>query len=76
MTALLARFRPRRLGLRSRITLTFDARNFTLRTWRIRDPQGNDTFVSLSNIDAAARPNPAKFRINYQRDIGGGATAR
>jgi outer membrane lipoprotein-sorting protein len=53
----------------SRITLTFDAKDFTLRSWRIRDPQGSDTFVTLSNIDTSERPDPAKFRIEYQRDL-------
>jgi outer membrane lipoprotein-sorting protein len=53
----------------SRITLTFDAKSFSLKNWRIRDPQGNDTFVTLSNLDIGARPDPGKFRIEYQRDL-------
>jgi outer membrane lipoprotein-sorting protein len=59
------------LGGVSRITLTFDAKSFVLKNWRIRDPQGNDTFVALSNIDTASRPDPGKFRINYERDAAG-----
>ncbi|WP_342360131.1 outer membrane lipoprotein carrier protein LolA [Terrarubrum flagellatum] len=55
------------LGGVSRITLTFDARTFTLKNWRIRDPQGNDTFVALSNIEPNARTDPGKFVINYER---------
>lgn len=53
----------------SRITLTFDASTFVLKNWRIRDPQGHDTFVALSNIDASARPDSGKFVIDYQRDL-------
>lgn len=53
----------------SRITLNFDASSFILRSWRIRDPQGHDTFVALSNIDPAARPDSGKFYIEYQRDL-------
>ncbi|MET0606557.1 MAG: outer-membrane lipoprotein carrier protein LolA [Beijerinckiaceae bacterium] len=58
------------LGGVSRITLTFDSKSFALKNWRIRDPQGHDTFVALSNIDTSSRPDPGKFRIDYQRDLG------
>ncbi|MBN9063439.1 MAG: outer-membrane lipoprotein carrier protein LolA [Rhizobiales bacterium] len=52
----------------SRITLNFDASSFILKSWRIRDPQGHDTFVALSNIDTSARPDANNFYIDYQRD--------
>ena len=42
---------------------------YVLRSWRIRDPQGGETFVALSNVDTSAQPDPAKFSINYQRDL-------
>jgi outer membrane lipoprotein-sorting protein len=54
-------------GGTSRITLAFDSRSLALRQWTVRDPQGYETVVTLSNLDVAQRPDPALFTINYQR---------
>ena len=54
-------------GGTSRIRLVFDAANFSLRQWTVTDPQGFETLVSLTNIDLAQRPDPSRFRINYER---------
>lgn len=54
-------------GGTSRIRLVFDAVNFSLRQWTVTDPQGYETLVSLSNIEFAQRPDPALFKINYER---------
>ena len=54
-------------GGTSRVTLVFDAEGTVLKNWRVRDPQGHETFVSLSNINTGARPESSRFRIDYQR---------
>jgi outer membrane lipoprotein-sorting protein len=54
-------------GGTSRIRLVFDAANFSLRQWTVTDPQGYETLVSLSNIELAHRPDPALFKINYEK---------
>lgn len=54
-------------GGTSRVTLVFDADGTVLKNWRVRDPQGHETFVSLSNINTNARPEPSRFKIDYQR---------
>jgi outer membrane lipoprotein-sorting protein len=54
-------------GGTSRIKLVFDPSNFTLRQWIITDPQGYETVVSLFNIDYAAKPDPALFKIDSER---------
>jgi outer membrane lipoprotein-sorting protein len=54
-------------GGTSRIKLIFDPVSFQLRQWLVDDPQGNQTLVSLSNIDTVTRPDPALFKINYER---------
>jgi outer membrane lipoprotein-sorting protein len=54
-------------GGTSRIRLVFDTANFSLRQWTVTDPQGYETLVSLSNIELAHRPDPALFKINYEK---------
>jgi outer membrane lipoprotein-sorting protein len=54
-------------GGTSRIRLVFDTANFSLRQWTVTDPQGFETLVSLSNLELAQRPNPALFKINYEK---------
>jgi outer membrane lipoprotein-sorting protein len=54
-------------GGTSRIKLVFDPSNFTLRQWIIADPQGYETVVSLFNVDYAAKPDPALFKIDTER---------
>ncbi len=57
------------LGGTSRITLIFDPRENVLKQWSIVDPQGFETSVALYNLDRTKRPDPALFRINYERII-------
>ena len=47
------------------IKLMFDPATFTLKQWRVTDPQGNETLVSLFNQDFTTKPNPAVFQL-YQ----------
>ncbi len=55
------------LGGTSRIQLFFDPATFALTRWVVLDPQGYETKVSLAKIDLQAKPDPANFRINYER---------
>lgn len=55
------------LGGTSQITIDYDPRTDRLKQWAVVDPQGVRTVVSLANLDLAARPNPALFRINFER---------
>lgn len=54
-------------GGTSRVTLVFDAEGTVLKNWRVRDPQGHETFVALSNINPNAKPEASRFKIDYQR---------
>lgn len=54
-------------GGTSKLRLTFDLKPFMLRQWTVTDPQGYETVVSLSNIDASTKPDPALFAINTER---------
>jgi outer membrane lipoprotein-sorting protein len=53
-------------GGTSRIALLFDKAQ-ALRQWTVRDPQGYETTVTLSNLDLTRRPDPKLFSINYER---------
>ena len=55
------------LGGTSKITLFFDPAVQTLTKWRIVDPQGFATTVSLSNLDRGRRVDNKLFVINYER---------
>ena len=55
------------LGGVHRLMLMFAAQDFTLRQWTITDPQGFDTTVAVYNLDTSKRPDPALFKINYER---------
>jgi outer membrane lipoprotein-sorting protein len=57
------------LGGTSKITLFFDAAVETMTKWRIVDPQGFQTTVSLSNLDRGRRVDSKLFVINYERMI-------
>ena len=54
-------------GGTSRIQLYFDTKTFALTRWVVLDPQGYETKVSLAKVDLQAKPDPAHFRINYER---------
>jgi outer membrane lipoprotein-sorting protein len=49
----------------TRLVMMFGAKDFALKQWVVTDPQGYDTTVALSNIDAARRPDPSMFKIDY-----------
>jgi outer membrane lipoprotein-sorting protein len=55
------------LGGTHRLTLMFDAKDLTLRQWTVTDPQGFDTTVAVYNLDPTKKPDPALFKINYER---------
>lgn len=50
-------------GGTSRIRLVFNNADMTLKQWTVTDPQGYDTLVQLTNIDATKRPDARLFRI-------------
>lgn len=50
-----------------RLMLMFGAKDFQLKQWTITDPQGYDTTVAVYNLDTTAKPDPAMFKINYER---------
>lgn len=53
-------------GGTSRISLTFDNKDFVLKQWKVIDPQGYETMVKLSNIDTKSVPDPRLFIIDQQ----------
>jgi outer membrane lipoprotein-sorting protein len=55
------------LGGTSKITLYFDKDVNNLTRWRILDPQGFQTTVSLANIERNKRVDQGLFTINYER---------
>ena len=55
------------LGGTSRIKLTFDTATFALKQWKVVDPQGYETLVSLFNVDTASTPSAALFAIEQNR---------
>jgi outer membrane lipoprotein-sorting protein len=50
-------------GGTSRIKLMFDTAQFQLKQWDVTDPQGNETLVSLFNVDFTDTPDPDLFKI-------------
>jgi outer membrane lipoprotein-sorting protein len=58
------------LGGTSKITLYFDKDVNDLTRWRILDPQGFQTTVSLANIERNKRVDQSLFTIDYQRILG------
>lgn len=57
------------LGGTSRIRVMFDGESYALKEWTVTDPQGNDTRVTLSNLNLAAMPDKALFVIDEQKII-------
>ena len=51
-------------GGTSYLKLIFDTKTFKLKQWQITDPQGNETLLSLFNIDQKHTPDPALFKID------------
>jgi outer membrane lipoprotein-sorting protein len=54
-------------GGTSRIKLMFDPASFQLKQWEVTDPQGNETLVSLFNVDRSTPPDPSIFQIKSSR---------
>lgn len=50
-------------GGSSTIRLYFDAKNFNLTQWAVKDPQGYETLVVLHNIDRTTTPSLSLFHI-------------
>jgi outer membrane lipoprotein-sorting protein len=55
------------LGGRHKLMLMFGAQDLQLKQWTVTDPQGFDTTVAIYNLDTTKRPDPALFKINYER---------
>ena len=55
------------LGGKHKLMLMFDAKDLTLKQWTVTDPQGFDTTVAVFNMDMTKKPDPALFKINYER---------
>lgn len=55
------------LGGKHKLMLMFDAKTMVLKQWTITDPQGFDTTVAVYNLDTTKKPDPALFKINYER---------
>ena len=49
----------------NRLVLMFGAKDLQLRQWTVTDPQGYDTTVAVYNLDTNKKPDPDKFKINY-----------
>jgi outer membrane lipoprotein-sorting protein len=54
----------------TRLTILFDAKDFTLKQWTVTDPQGMNTTVALYNPDTTTKPDPQLFVINYPGQAG------
>jgi outer membrane lipoprotein-sorting protein len=50
-------------GGTSQIKLMFDTATFQLKQWDVTDPQGNETLVSLFNVNFTDPPDPDLFKI-------------
>jgi outer membrane lipoprotein-sorting protein len=50
-----------------RLMIMFGAKDAQLKQWTVTDPQGYETTVAVYNLDQSQKPDPALFRIEYQR---------
>jgi outer membrane lipoprotein-sorting protein len=55
------------IGGKHKLMLMFGAKDMILKQWTITDPQGFDTTVAVYNLDTTKKPDPALFKINYER---------
>jgi S-DNA-T family DNA segregation ATPase FtsK/SpoIIIE len=55
------------LGGTSRIRVVFDGESYALKEWTVTDPQGNDTRVTLANLNLAALPDRSLFILDEQK---------
>jgi outer membrane lipoprotein-sorting protein len=58
------------LGGSARVELLFDPSSFALKQWTEDDAQGNQTVVTLFDIDLTTQPDEILFKIDEQRMIG------
>ena len=56
-------------GGTSRIALVFDGDVANLKRWRVVDPQGYTTTVTLSGIERGKAIDPKVFMLNYMRPV-------
>lgn len=57
------------LGGTSKIALVFDSDIASLKRWRVVDPQGYTTSVSLSDVEKNRTIDPRIFMLNYMRPV-------
>jgi len=50
-----------------RLMIMFGKKDLQLKQWTVTDPQGYDTTVAVSDLDASKKPDPKLFKINYER---------
>ncbi len=50
-----------------RLMIMFGTEDSQLKQWTVTDPQGYDTTVSVFNLNPKQKPDPALFKINYER---------
>ena len=55
------------LGGTHRVMMMFNAKDTQLKQWTVTDPQGYDTTVALSNLEAGRKLDQTMFVINYER---------
>ena len=55
------------LGGTHRVQMMFSAKDTQLKQWTVTDPQGYDTTVALSNLEAGRKLDQTMFVINYER---------
>ncbi|MCC6779035.1 MAG: outer membrane lipoprotein carrier protein LolA [Hyphomicrobiales bacterium] len=53
----------------SRLVMMMGAKDYQLKQWTVTDPQGFDTTVVVSSLDASKRPDPGMFKIDYTRYV-------
>ena len=51
----------------SQLMMVLGAKDYQLKQWTVKDPQGYDTTVAISNLDISKRPDPRLFRLDYAR---------
>lgn len=57
-------------GGSAKIELVFDPATFALKQWTVDDAQGNQTVVTLFDIDLTSKPDESLFKIDEQRMLG------
>lgn len=60
----------------SNITMMFDPNTYELRQWTVRDAQGRDTTVIISEVQEGVNLDQSMFQIPYQQIRGGQTSGR